>query len=74
MTYKRDSDKEEIKAALKEVLIENRDEFQEAAKDAVNQWLKDQFAAFGKWTALGLASAAFYVMVKIFVLQGWWPK
>lgn len=31
----------------------------DAVKEALKEWLNDQFAAFGKWTLTGLLSAAF---------------
>jgi len=46
----------------------------EAIKEAAKEWIREQFAAFGKWSAIGVASAAFYGLIKIFVVNGWWPK
>lgn len=53
---------------------EDKELFKEAMKEAGKEWLNEQFAAFGKWTALGLLSAAFYGAVKLFIINGWWPK
>lgn len=46
----------------------------EALKEAGKEWLDEQFAMFGKWTAIGIASALFYGVVKLTVILGWWPK
>jgi hypothetical protein len=35
-----------------------KDEAKAAMKEALNEWLDKQWAAVGKWTAGGLASAA----------------
>jgi len=35
----------------------------DAVKEALKEWLNEQFAAFGKWTLTGLLSAAFAGMV-----------
>lgn len=48
--------------------------FKQALKEAGKEWLNEQFATFGKWTAIGLVSAVFYGVVKIVVINGWWPK
>lgn len=53
---------------------EDREEFKEAVKEAVREWLDDQFAAFGRWTAIGIASGLFAVIFKIVFISGEWPK
>ena len=53
---------------------EDKELFKEAMKEAAKEWLQEQFAAFGKWTAVGLLSGAFYVIVKFLVVYGAWPK
>ena len=44
----------------------------EALKEALQDWLDKQFAAFGKWTLSGLASAGLVgVVYLILTSQGW---
>jgi|WetSurMetagenome_2_1015567.scaffolds.fasta_scaffold1308110_2 hypothetical protein len=54
--------------------VDNKETLKEALKEAAREWLDEQFKAFGKWTAVGLMSVAFYGVVKFFVVSGWWPK
>lgn len=46
----------------------------EAFKEAAKEWLNDQFAAFGKWTAIGIASGTFYIIAKLAIKLGYWPN
>lgn len=45
-----------VKRAIMEHFDE--DEFKRLTKQAIKEWLDEQFAAFGRWTALGVAAAA----------------
>ena len=36
-------------------------------KTAIKEWMDDRFAAFGKWTATGLAVAALGVLVWLMI-------
>lgn len=41
-------------------------------KQALKEWLNEQFAAFGKWTITGLFAAAFCGLVAVWLMgQGW---
>lgn len=51
-----------------------RAEDKQLIKDAIKEWLDDQFRAFGKWSAIGVASALFYVLAQAVTSSGWWPK
>jgi len=53
---------------------EDKELFKQAMKEAGKEWLTEQFAAFGKWSAIGIASGAFYLLVKFFVINGVWPR
>lgn len=53
---------------------EDKAAFKDAVKEAAKEWLDDQFTAFGKWTALGVAAAVFFALVKIAFITGEWPK
>lgn len=33
------------------------DEFKRLTKEAIHEWLDSQFAAFGRWTAMGILAA-----------------
>lgn len=44
----------------------------EVIKEALQEWLDKQFAAFGKWTAMGLLALAFAGCVYLGLIgQGW---
>ena len=53
---------------------DDKDLVKEAIKEAVNEWLTNQYAAFGKWTATGIAAGLFVLLVKVLVVEGYWPK
>lgn len=43
-----------------------------AIKEAINEWLNEKFAEFGRWTFYGLAAAAFAGAVYLALHgQGW---
>jgi len=46
----------------------------EAVKEALKEWLNDQFAAFGKWTLTGLVSSAFVGFVYLWLAGHGWIK
>lgn len=57
---------DEIKAALKQK------EFRDAVEAGLNKWLDRKFAAFGRWTAAGMAAAGLFALVYfILQMQGW---
>lgn len=50
----------------------NRNEQKAMLKEAIREWLDDQFAAFGRWTFYGMLSAAFGGLVYLALRgQGW---
>lgn len=53
---------------------DDKELMKEAFKEAAKEWLRDQFAAFGVVSAVGAVSFSFYVLVKIAIASGWWPK
>ncbi len=46
----------------------------EAVKEALKEWLNDQFAAFGRWTFMGLLAAAFAGVVYLALTGAGWHK
>jgi len=48
--------------------------FKEAVRESVREWLDDQFKAFGRWTAVGIAAAVFAALVKFIVISEVWPR
>lgn len=46
----------------------------QAVKEALREWLNDQFAAFGRWTFYGLAAAAFVGLVYLALVGAGWHK
>ena len=53
---------------------EDKNLFKEAVKEAAKEWLDDQYRAFGKWSAFGIAAAVFALLVKLMVINGLIPK
>lgn len=53
---------------------DDEDAFKTAIKEAAHEWLNEQFASFGRWTAIGIAAAVFFALVKLAILTGEWPK
>lgn len=52
----------------------DKNEFtKEAIKEAIKEWLDERFAAFGRWTVMGIAAASFSWFVKM-VLAAWWAS
>lgn len=45
----------------------------EAIKEAAREWMDEQFAAFGRWTAIGIASGVFGLAVQLLVVHDIWP-
>lgn len=43
-------------------------------KQALKEWLNEQFAAFGKWSLFGILSMAFSALVYIWLLEHGWHK
>lgn len=50
---------------MTELNEQDREVFKEAIREASKEWLNDQFAAFGKWTAAGIAAAAFFILFRV---------
>lgn len=48
--------------------------FKDAVRESVREWLDDQFKAFGRWTAIGIAAAVFAALVKFVVISDLWPR
>lgn len=46
----------------------------EAVKEALKEWLNEQFASFGRWTFMGLLSAAFVGLVYLALTGMGWHK
>lgn len=46
----------------------------EAMKEALHEWLTEQFAAFGRWTFYGLMAAAFAGLVYLALTGAGWHK
>ncbi len=57
---------EALKQALKDA------EAKRIIKEAIREWLDEQFAKFGKWSAYGLLAAATTVILYMtLVVNGW---
>ncbi len=57
-----------LKEAVREVLDDpaRRDDLKAAFKQALTEWLNEQWATFGKWTFRGLAAMAFTGILYLF--------
>ena len=64
-----EDEKREFKEAVKMAIAEA---IKDGVKEAHTEWLNDQFAAFGKWTFLGLGAAAFIYLLKLFGVERVW--
>lgn len=52
--------------------LASRDDQKEIVKEALKEWLDDKWAAFGKWTAKGLATMAFSALAYWYLsTHGW---
>lgn len=52
-----------------------RDEaVKQALKEAIKEWLDEQFAMFGKWTLMGLASAGIAALGYLILTTSGWHK
>ena len=60
---------------LMEMILPNNidpDAAKKAIKEAINEWLNEKFAEFGRWTFYGMAAAAFAGAVYLALRgQGW---
>jgi hypothetical protein len=45
-----------------------------AIKEAIREWLDAQFATFGKWTLMGLASAGMAALLYFTLTSAGWHK
>lgn len=66
---------ERLKQSIREVLSEQpQDARKEIFKEAIQEWLDEKYAAFGKWSIHGLAAAALALLgYLIAVKTGWIP-
>lgn len=46
----------------------------QAVKEALREWLNDQFAAFGRWSFYGILAAAFAGLVYLALSGAGWHK
>jgi hypothetical protein len=46
----------------------------QAVKEAIKEWLDEQFAAFGKWSFMALMSAAFAGLAYLALTGAGWHK
>ena len=53
---------------------EQRELIKSAAKDAIKEWLNEQFAKFGKWSMAALASAALAAVVYFILHMSGWQR
>lgn len=54
--------------------MDDKNLFKDAVKEAVSEWLDRQFLLFGKWSAIGIAAAAFALFVKLLISENIIPR
>lgn len=72
MTVKSNEEFPEIQKCLRRE--SDKELMKEAMREAAKEWLNEQYRAFGKWTAVGIAAGAFILLVKILVIGDYWPN
>lgn len=51
-----------------------KEEAKQIIKEAIREWLDEQFATFGRWSFLGIAAMGFAGIVYVFFIsEGWIP-
>lgn len=50
------------------------EEQKDLIKEALKEWLNEQFAAFGRWSFMGLLSVAFAALTYIWLYEHGWHK
>jgi hypothetical protein len=55
-------------------LLEKKDFDSDIIKEALKEWLDAQFAAFGKWTFMGLLSLLFVAVSYAWLWEHGWHK
>ena len=52
----------------------NEEETKSALKQAIKEWLDEQFAKFGRWTFYGLAAAGLAALTYLIMAANGWHK
>lgn len=50
------------------------EEQKDVVKQALKEWLNEQFAAFGRWSMFGILAMAFSAIVYVWLLDHGWHK
>jgi hypothetical protein len=50
------------------------EETKKVIKEAISEWLSDQFAKFGKWTLAGFLSVVVVALLYLVLWQNGWHK
>ena len=57
---------------LEDEAYDRRTETKAVIKEALKEWMDEKFAAFGRWSIIGIAAAAlFALMYFILAVKGW---
>ena len=57
---------------LEDEAYDRRTETKTVIKEALKEWMDEKFAAFGRWSIIGIAAAAlFALMYFILAVKGW---
>ena len=52
----------------------DKEETKTIVKEAIQEWLQEQFAVFGRWSFMGIAAMLFAGIVYLFFISdGWIP-
>lgn len=52
----------------------NREEYKEAIKEALHEWLDAKFAEFGKWTFRGVLAAVLFGGAYLYLVSHGWKQ
>lgn len=52
----------------------NEEEMKKAMKQAIKEWLDEQFSSFGRWSFYGLAALALAALVYFVLSMNGWHK
>jgi hypothetical protein len=52
----------------------DQDDVKDALKEGLREWLDEKFAAFGKWSLMGLGAAALAGLVYLAMAGAGWHK
>lgn len=59
---------------LSELMAMDKNEFKQATKEAIKEWLDERFAQFGRWSAGAFAAAGLAALTYFILRANGWHK